>query len=180
MKNPATTLTEAARRMHKLRAELSAHDVAAKDRGDKLRREIRANALILENATEGLDADKITIAQGVLYVRGSYERGGEDRASVIADAIKQLATGEPIRKYYNDLWRVAFGTKNYDRWSGQRCDCEYGYGPSHGGIVFQVGFSEAARKRQPQVLTSDETEAAIYYLTNIQRVQAASARAAAA
>ena len=36
------------------------------------------------------------------------------------------------------------------------------------------------RKRNPKALTPEETEAAIYYLTNIQRVQQAAARASAA
>lgn len=174
------TLTEAARKMHELRAELAAHESAAKDKTEELKREIRANALILENATEGLDAEKIATAQNVLRVYGSYERGGADRGSVIADAIKQIATGEPVRQTYGDLWRVAFGTKNYAGWQGQRSDHEYGYGPRHGSTVFSVGFTDAVRKRDPQALTPEEVEAAIYYLTNIERIQRAAAKAAAA
>jgi hypothetical protein len=174
------TLTETVRQMHKLRAELDAHEAAEKDRSETLKREIRAKALILENATEGLDAEKIATAQSVLRVYGSFERGGADRVGVIADAIKQIATGEPVRPIYGDLWRVQFGTKNYDRWHGQRSDHEYGYGPKHGITVFSVGFTDAVRKRDPQALTPEEVEAAIYYLTNIQRVQQAAARASAA
>ncbi len=174
------TLTEAAQKLHQLRADLAAHETAAKKRSEEIKQEIRAKALILENATEGLDAGKIATAQSVLRVYGFYERGGDDRASVISDAIKQLATGEPVRPVYGDLWRVQFATKNYDRWQGQRSDHEYGYGPKHGSIVFSVGFTDEVRKRDPQVLTPEEVEAAIYYLTNIQRVQSAAARASAA
>ena len=173
------TLTDAASKMHRLRAELAAHNLAAKKHADDLQREIRANTLILENATEGLDSDKISIAQSVLVIRGSFERGGTDRASVVADAIKQLATGEPIRPTYGDLWRVFFGTKNYDGWSGQRSDAEYGYGPKHGSIVFSVGLTREVRGRAPQALTPNEVEAAIYYLTNIQRIQQVAARVTA-
>jgi len=174
------SLTDAARRIHELRAELAAHEAAAKQRTADFQREIRASALILENATEGLDSDKIDAAMRVLDIRGTYAKGGADAHSVIADAIKQLATGAPIRVTYSDLWRTYFGTKNYDAWSGQRCDSEYGYGPRHGSIVFSVGLALPVRKRDPQALTPEETEAAIYYLTNIQRIQQAASRAAAA
>ena len=107
--------------------------------------------------------------------QSSAEKSPSKAASISAraDAIKQLASGKPVREHYGDLWRVFFGTKNYDQWSGQRCDCEYGCGPRHGSICFRIGLTDAARKRRQADLSADEVEAAIYYLVNLERVQEA-------
>lgn len=173
------TLTTAAQEMYQLRQQLEQHLADAKKGEDELRRQIRERANILASAEHGLDLEKIALAKTVIYVRGAYERAGEDRASVINDAIKQLATGEPVRQVYGDLWQRYFGTKNYDRWSGQRSDHPYFMGPGHGSICFEVGIVESVRdKRKQSDLTADEIEAAIYYLTNIPRVQEAERKAA--
>ena len=167
-------LTTAVREMHDLKSALAAHLEASKAEEARLRGEIRHRAEILDMSASGIDLEKVALAKTIVYVRGTYARGGDERASVIADAVKQLATGAPIRAVYGDLWRVAFGTKSYDRWHGQRTDCEYGLGPRHGSIIFQVGLVEGVRNnRTHSDLTPEEIEAAIYYLTNLERVQAA-------
>lgn len=172
-------LTTAAQEMYQLRKDLEQHIASAKAREDELRGQIKQRANVLASAEQGLDLEKVRLAKTVVYVNGSYDRAGDDRASVIHDAIRQLATGEPIRQFYGDLWSHYFGTKNYDRWSGQRSDHQYGYGPGHGSIVFRVGVIEDVRKTRTQAdLTAEEVEAAIYYLTNIKRVQDAEAAAA--
>lgn len=170
-------LSDIYREMHATKAALAEHETSAKRRGDELRRKIQDLDLVAEAVGDGLDLAKIEAARKVIEVRGRYEHAGTDRRSVITDAIKQLVTGEPIRAYYGDLWRVAFGTKNYDRWSGQRSDHEYGYGPRHGSTVFSVGLASDVRKRDPRELTPDEVEAAVYYLTNLERFQAAESKA---
>ncbi len=173
-------LTDAYREMHATKALLAEHEVAAKKRGDELRRKIRDMALIAETATAGLDLEKIQAGKVIIGVAGLYERGGADRDSVISDAIKQLVTGVPIRPTYSDLWLTAFGTKDYDRWSGQRSDHPYGYGPRHGSTVFAVGLTGEVRRRESRELTPDEIEAAVYYLTNLARIQSAEQKARAA
>ena len=172
-------LTTAAQEMHQLRKDLEQHIASAKAREDELRGQIKQRANVLASAEQGLDLEKVRLAKTLVYVNGSYDRAGEDRKSVIHDAIRQLATGEPIRQFYGDLWSHYFGTKNYDRWSGQRSDHQYGYGPGHGSIVFRVGVVDDVRKTRTQAdLSAEEVEAAIYYLTNIKRVQDAEAAAA--
>lgn len=172
-------LTTAAQEMYQLRKDLEQHIASAKSREDELRSQIKQRANVLASAEQGLDLEKIGLGKTIVYANGSYDRAGEDRASVIHDAIKQLATGDPVRQFYGDLWSHYFGTKNYDRWSGQRSDHEYGYGPGHGSIVFRVGIADSVRKTRTQAdLTAEEIEAAIYYLTNIKRVQDAEAIAA--
>lgn len=171
-------LTRAAQEMHQLRKDLAEHIDAAKRREADLRNQIRDRANILTSSELGLDLDKIEEAKAVVYVRGEYARAGKDKESVIEDAIKQLATGVPARETYSDLWLTYFGTKDYDAWHGQRSDHNYGYGPRHGSIRFQVGVNSDVRSaRKQSELTAEEIEASIYYLTNIQRIQDAERKA---
>jgi len=44
------------------------------------------------------------------------------------------ANPKPDRKEY-------FGIKNYAGFGDQRCDCEQGYGPTHGSIVFEIDYN---------------------------------------
>lgn len=167
----AAKLTEIVRELTQLRVDLGAHEAAAKAEADRLRREIVARQTLLNNAEAGLDSDKIATAKTVIKVYGLYSKGGKDRASVVHDAVHWLATGKKREGVYLGLDSCDYGTKNYDRWIGQRSDHEWG-GPAHGSIVFQVGLID--RKR---ALTADETEAAIYYLLNLERAQTAAASA---
>ena len=133
----------------------------------RLKQLVADERTVVSRAEAGLDAGKIALAETVIFV-GDYSKGGEERASARADAIQQFSTGKPVGTY-KDLRREFFGTKNYDRWSGQRCDCEYGMGPRHGSICFQIGMKKDARTRD---LTAEEREAAVYYLVNLEAVQA--------
>jgi hypothetical protein len=173
-----SSLTIAAREKFALEAALADHKRDTAKRTAELEREISARSLVLETAAAGLDYEKLALARTIINVRGSFEKAGTDRLSVVRDAVKQLATGEPIRQIYGDLWRCAFGTKDYDGWHGQRCDSDYGCGPRHGHVIFSVGLTADVRKKSHADLTSAEIEAAIYYLTNLERVQAAEKRAA--
>lgn len=168
-------LTATIQKISALRADLSAHEAEAKARADAIRAEIVAlsRALALDGAM--LDEGKIALARTVVYVRGHYSKAGEDRASVIQDAISFFASGP---KPYKDLRQGYFGTKNYDRWSGQRSDHPYWAGPSHGSICFAVGLTNDARKRDE--FSADEVEACLYLLTRVEAIQSAEASAKAA
>lgn len=171
------SLTEAVKNIEKAKADLDAHQKASAARTAEINAVIKANREVLSMSAAGIDREKVTLAESVVYVSGLYVDGGDERASVIADAVRQLATGR-AKGPYCDLWRQHFGTKRYDRWYGQRSDHDYGYGPSHGSIIFEVGLKSEVRKREPRELTADEIEAAVYYLTNIERIQAARINAA--
>lgn len=165
-------LTATIRRIDGLRSALTAHNAEAAARAKAISDEIAelSRSVALHGAM--LDQDKITLARTVMYVRGAYARAGEDRASVIQDAVAFFATGPKPNK---DLRQGYFGTKNYDRWSGQRSDHPYWAGPSHGSICFAVGLTDAARKRDN--FTDEEVEACLYLLTRIDAVQKAEASA---
>ena len=131
--------------------------------------ELRLQTII--NQTEaGLDLAKISLAETVMYA-GDYSRAGQDRDGARQDAIKWFAG----RQTTTDLQHEYIGTKSYDRWYGQRCDCGYGMGPRHGSIIFEIGLRHDVRKRE---LTPEEREAAVYYLINLERIQSARAKAA--
>lgn len=91
------------------------------------------------------------------------------RLAVVNAAIDDLATAKDLLK------REYFGLKNYDRFSNQRTDCEYGMGPRHGHITFRVGMTDEAR-RYPG-LTIEQRDDAIYYLRNLARIQRAEGQA---
>ena len=164
-------LTTAARELFDLQEQLERQISAAKIEEARLRQEIKFRIETLQFSRVGIDANKVKLAKTIITV-GTYENGGKDVISCIDDAIKQLSTGQPVRKLYGDLWKSYFGTKNYDGWRGQRCDCEYGFGPRHGDICFRIEITKDVRKlRNQEDLSAEEIEAAIYYLTNIDRIQ---------
>lgn len=157
--------------------ELRKRAIKADIAAEKARHEAAIHALRAEYAQAaeraqmigtGIDEEKVLHAEHIIYVYGSYANGGEDRASVIEDAITDILSGGAKLK------REHFGTKSYDRWYGQRSDHTYGCGPRHGSIIFDVGLSKSVRSRSDDApLTPEEIEIAIYYLRNIERIQAA-------
>lgn len=171
-------LTETVRELSKFRVMLAEHTKASDAETKRLLSEVRHYEDIVKMVEAGIDHEKISLARAVLSIYGLYKDGGTDRDTVIRDAVNQLATGIPAREHYSDLWIQRLGTKNYDGWRGQRSDHEYGYGPRHGSICFGVGIVDSVRKRDLRILTADETEAAIYMLLNLDRVQAVSILAA--
>lgn len=113
-------------------------------------------------ALDGVDLTKIQLGEHVLSVDMRESLRGDDRAE-IADAITDLTKGAPTLK------REYFATKNYDRWDHQGIgSCHYGYGPSHGSVVFSIGLSDALLGKNERDLTADEIEAAIYLLKMLE------------
>jgi hypothetical protein len=110
---------------------------------------------------KGLDMEKIKMAESVLYIRGLKN---EYDCNPVNQAIKDIAQGGiTIRKMY-------FGVKNYSGYTHQGCNCEYGYGPTHGSIVFSIGL------RNPKTpLTEEQIESCLYYLNAIKNNDARAA-----
>jgi hypothetical protein len=170
-------LVEKMKRQIELRRELTQHIEAAKTREGELRQSIRSVQREIDLASAGIDKAQIDLAKMVIFVRGSFERAGEDRESVVADALYQIATNS-VPAGRQSLDQENYGTKDYDRWSGQRCDCEPFMGPRHGSIVFQVGITDALRRRGGvAAMTDDEREAAAYLLSRLELAQAIDAKA---
>jgi hypothetical protein len=107
----------------------------------------------------GMDLEKVQIAESILYFRGKPDSDCEGRILINAAAV-DIANGcEHLKSQY-------YGNKRYEAFY-QSTDCGYGMGPSHGGIVDEVGLKQAYRKRE---LTEDEKDACIYYLKNYKRI----------
>ena len=157
------------RNIEYLKARLEQHEKSAALTSESLRKQISDQKTIVLRAGEGIDLTKVTLAETILYA-GNHKNGGEDWNGARQDAIKWFATCARVgtNPYYGDLRTTYFGTKNYDRWHGQREDHEYGMGPRHGSICFEIGLRKEARTRD---LTDAEREAAIYYLVNLERIQ---------
>lgn len=139
---------------------------------DGILSEIRICQELIEQAKSGLDDAKILHAEHVIYAGGKFGPIGDDAATV-QEAIADIAAGCPkLRHEY-------FGTKNYDRWTHQRSNHTYGYGPSHGSIVFEIGLPGPVRDRLRNggELTPEEKDAAIYYLLNLGPILKAKASA---
>jgi hypothetical protein len=153
---------------------LEAHREKAKREDARLLGLYQAERTAILQVEAALDPEKIALAETVIQVHGLFEKAGEDRESARTAAVHWIATGEGG---YRGLKSEFFGTKDYDRWHGQRSDHEYGYGPKHGSVIFCIGLVTEARKRD---LTEPEKEAAIYYLLNLTAIQKAQQEAKAA
>jgi hypothetical protein len=138
---------------------------------NELNAEIIRNQNIIKLAGESINHQKVQLAETIINVTKCTGEG--EQKSCVEDAIKQFATGKPIREIYSDLWHTTFSTKNYDRWSSQRCDSSYGCCPRHGYINFEIGLKREFRdsKRTYSDLTPEEIESVIYYLTNLANIQ---------
>lgn len=112
-----------------------------------------------------LDIERIRRAETIVRVRGLNNYGGGESPGALSDAISWFAGSLPYSPY-KDLNSQYFGTKDYDRWTHQRTDCEYGMGPGHGSIVFAI---ELNRDFRGSGLTEDQRNDCIYYLEALRQ-----------
>lgn len=139
--------------LNRIRTERAEESKKHHDYVDRTAQEINELLRQKEMAMNGLDLSKIQTAESILDVDGL--KYGEYNERCINEAIKDIATGqESMRREY-------FGVKNYAHWQHQECDCKYGYGPTHGSIVFSVGYK---RNRLCDEFSEYEKDSCIYYL----------------
>lgn len=122
----------------------------------------------------GIDPEKIALGRSVIDVSGQLDAcvNGRDsdqvrtggRQQLVNEAIEDLVNG-PVK-----MRTEYFGMKNYSGFGDQRSDHSYYMGPRHGSIVFSVGLKTSRLKDD---FTTEEIEAAIYYLRNLKEVQSA-------
>lgn len=123
----------------------------------------RACDFILNWIDDGL----VLHAEHVLEVWGNYARAGQDAAAMRDEAIAEILKGG------GRLVEEYFGTKDYDRWHGQGVSCSYGFGPKHGNVIFSIGLVRIVREREVRpALNEAEINAAVYYLRNLEKIQA--------
>jgi hypothetical protein len=136
---------------------LSEERAAFPKREKALTEELARLSRLREIAGNGVDVERVQLGESLLRLQGDPDKAvriqGDSRHKVIEDAITDLANGG------SKLRRTYFGVKNYDIFGDQRCDFAYGYGPSHGTIVFRIELRVRDRD-----LTPEEIEACIYML----------------
>jgi len=135
-----------------------------------LNKDLAETNRLISASADGIDLDALKLAESVLEVRGSYDKAGDDRAFALQKAVDDLANGA------TNLKKAYVGTKQYAQWHGQFVECSYGMGPSHGSVIFSIGIRRSELGRD---LSESEIEASLYYLRNLQRIQAASVQTAA-
>ncbi|OLS61544.1 hypothetical protein [Pseudomonas putida] len=163
-------LAELERQRISLTALIGEENDRHKKQMDNLSKDLAETNRLIAASADGLDLDALKIAESVLEVRGSYDKAGNDRAFALQKAVDDLANGAAALK------RTYFGTKSYAHWNGQFVECSYGMAPSHGSVIFSIGIRRSELGRD---LSESEIEASLYYLRNLQRIQAASVQTAA-
>lgn len=159
--------------------ELVERRVVLKDEINDLKARFKQDLRVLEGKLEpleravavaehphGISVVQFQLARAILILdwgRDSQGRRRTDREiqPVIETAIGHLRLGGSI------LRRTYVGLKQYDRWSAQEVQCEYGYGPSHGSVWFRIGMMEQYRRR-PEPLQEYEKVACIQWLNAVR------------
>lgn len=157
----------------RIRDRLSALRAEYEKESSELFAELTRITVLREQASVGLDTEKIQIAQSILEVRGFYhDRPAQTRGDfkdetpvrkqMLEELIDELATNDGAR-----LFQYYYGVKNYSYFGDQRCDCMYGLGPDHGSIVFSIGLKDEARTKRK--FTYKQIDAVIYFLEQMLR-----------
>ena len=133
-----------------------------KEEIDKLQNELKGIVTSIKLYTNNIDEDKLNIAKTILNIEGIKWLGSGDTKTKVKEAI------EDVINDFVKLRREYFGAKNYDRWTCQGCNCNYGYSPSHGSIVFKIGMKDITRKRND--ITDEEIDCCLYYLNNLDKL----------
>lgn len=131
------------------------------EKREKLTKQINELSRLETIGVTGFEVGKVQLAESILEIRDEPWNIVDGR-NLIDCAVEDIANG------CKDLKRKYFGNKRYAHFY-QACDCEYGYVPSHGGIVDEVGLKSSGRTRE---LTDEEKDACIYYLRNYKKIKA--------
>ena len=133
---------------------------AYKQKCDELDDKINELKRLEAIGSDGLDLDKIQMAEKIIYCHGNPDGSCE------GEVLTELAAID-IANDHPHLSKRYFGNKRYSGFY-QRTDCSYGMGPSHGGIVDEVGMKNESRG---QMLCDEEKDACIYYLKNYSKIK---------
>lgn len=157
---------------------LSALETESKEestRHSKAMEDIKARreklSMVLYELECDMDPDRIERGKRIVNIKLS--------ASI--DAFRMMTWRDPIMAVLRDaaldaaggfkrLRERQFGLKEYEQFEHQRCDCEYGYGPCHGCIMFEIGLNRDCLGKQ---FTPEEIEDAIYYIEKFMELEPA-------
>lgn len=144
-------LYEIEKKIDELKSNLATENERHKKEVNYIQKELnevkRQKSILMSN----INLDQVKLAENVLKIDGEFNK------VCVLDAINDIVSDKlALRTEY-------FGAKNYEGWRHQRVDCNYGYGPRHGYVVFRVEFKSPYRGKDAQ-LTIEEKDACLYYL----------------
>lgn len=160
------------RRKQEISAQIATEKQAFLNRTAELGRQYAEADTQLQLKLGGIDVAAIERAKQVISVSGDFLRAGDERCNARAAAIADLLKGG------GDMFMRYHGTKTYAHWHGQQIECTYGMGPAHGTVIFRIELTRA-RRAAGTPLTEVEIDAAVFYLRNLEKVQAIEAQAGA-
>lgn len=165
-----STITALETRKREYQSQISQEEERHKKTLEALKWEAQETQTQINMLCGGLDMDKILHAEHLLIVNGQFKNAGSEKGHALKVAMDAILAGG------GSLFECYVGTKDYDRWHGQFVNPQYGFGPSHGSVLFSIELARPIRTaRQP--LTADQIEDCLYYLNNLVAIQDAKQRA---
>ena len=118
----------------------------------------------LKYETDGIDSSRIDNAKRFVYVTGLNYFGKGETYNCVNDFISDFVNGnyKIINEYY--------GCKNYQGFVCQQSNHRYGYGPSHGHIVFSIGATINFREGNINPNDKDINDI-LYMMENIKNLK---------
>ncbi|MFA6831874.1 MAG: hypothetical protein WCR36_06355 [Bacteroidaceae bacterium] len=168
MVNEATPLLELNKELLAMQSDYSSKEKEYKEycaTANARMKKIKSDISLYKNS---VDANKVNYAMSILNLEFPTKKDyyTEKRTyypiyqSLVSAAKTDLISG------VNKLKREYIGQKYYGAFD-QRCDCEYGYGPSHGSIYQRIGLRNPKKE-----LTDTDIECCLYLLENLDSIVA--------
>lgn len=151
-------ISEIIKKRLELEKQLKTLTVSYEEQKEKYSNEIAKCKEQEKIIAKGFDLDKIELGRKLIAIQGNPYARTDDTCFNGDNVIAKCAI-EDILNGCKKLKREYIGNKRYEGYY-QRCDCKYGYGPSHGTIVDRIELVDTQKE-----LNEDEIEAVVYYLT---------------
>lgn len=109
----------------------------------------------------GVDVQRVENARRFIYIYG-LEHFGPGESSLVLKALEKTIIENPnrLKTYY-------YGCKEYAGFDLQSIECKYGYGPTYGTVVWEIGATNMWRKGEID-LTESDLDDIMYYLQVIR------------
>lgn len=167
-----SSITDLRDTFERAKMELEIHVNTSDLRTKELQKEVYIRQQMYQQACNGLSSDRIANALTVLEIVGleQFDSQHKDDEQAIDDAILWFFNEGKFNRSYS-LTSHRLGVKNYDGFYHQRCDCEYGFGPRHGTVVFSIGLRSEYRTLPKGVdsLPCALRDDCMYYLESLKQ-----------
>lgn len=113
---------------------------------------------------ENIDISTYNNAKRFIEIKGLHRYGEGETSDVVRQLIHDISNNKLniLKQYY--------GAKDYAGFVCQASNHNYGYGPSHGSIVFSIRATDAWRKGEISP-TDDDIDNILYVLENLKKIK---------